>query len=406
MSSVSSLHRIKSRVSHTFDYLIEVSPRFAGFFSLFMIATFMERFYSRGSGSFNSVITLSFILIFCAIIALHLRRLRFDLYDLVAWACIAYFALHSFDSRSIFYAAKLFIIYSTTKTLFKDLSFLHRTLVILGFVCCLIFCRGTQRWSGFYSASAPVFGLAMTCTVLYLLGKHNSTKFDVALAGIATFLVAMTRTRILLLASLVLWLARFGNKVFSRIVSFLGRHKFLAVVCIAAVVLFVATYYEDILDLVGRDDGHDSNRTRMQLMLGVFGQWIASPQAFLFGNGGGYAMAYTAFANSGFVGNLPVHQDVLMLLCDYGIFGVSLFALALCPMARKWPWYCWVVFAVATFHNVFTTSSACVLMFLTFQTLAFNFSNQYLSVSLEASQNAAHSCFEQDTLVNERGLTT
>ena len=354
------------------EYTVTPQALFCTVFSLFIVLSFMERIYSPGksSGTFNSAITLLYVGFGVAIIAAHLKSLRFDGFDLAAFVAVAYFAFHSYGQRSFLYATIVVGIYCFIKIRLSNLAIVHRLLVCLGLLCCLAFCLGSSRWSGFFTSSAPVFALVMTCSVLYLLFSPQSGKIDYVLAAIATAMIAMTQTRILLLAALVLWVGRFAKRRLKSFENFLKAHKIIAAVLILAFAVFIALNYEDILGLVSRDGGDDSNRTRIKLMTGAISQWVATPFSLLFGNGGGYAMAYTAMANASYTGNLPVHQDILMLLCDYGVIGFAVFCLALYPAFKNWPWYCWLVLAVATFHNVFTTGATVLLMFMTFQALS------------------------------------
>ena len=349
----------------------------ASLIGLLIVLSFMERIYSPGqsSGTFNRFIYIGYALLGLSWIFLHYRTIKFDLHDAAMVAACVLFMIHSYDSRSILYGTILFGVLVLTKLHIADMRPVHRALVILGLIFGILFCVGDGRWSGFLNTSAPVFSLIMLTSQTYLLFYPKATKLDRLLALFALFLIAMTQTRATLLVGIVLLIGKIGGSGVVAFTSFLRRHKLIAVIMLIAVAYIVFSNLDFILSIFGREGGDDSNRTRAELMADVVSQWLISPQSFLLGHGGGFAMSYTAFVNAAFTGNLPVHQDLLMLLCDYGITGVALLGFALIPFLRNLQWFSILVLCMATFHNVFTSGACLMLLILSSQSLSLSIKN-------------------------------
>lgn len=342
------------------------------FISCLIVLSFMERIYSPGqsSGSFNRFIYIGYALLGLSWIFLHYRTIKFGMHDAAMVTACLLFMIYSYDSRSILYGTILFGILALTKLHIADMRPVHRALVVLGLIFGILFCIGDDRWSGFLNNSAPVFSLIMLTSQTYLLFYPKATKFDGLLAVSALFLIAMTQTRATLLVGIVLIVGKIGGSSVVAFTSVLRRHKFAATILLIVLAYIVFSNLDFILSLVAREGGGDSNRTRAQLMGNILSQWVTSPQSFLFGHGGGFAMSYTALVNASFTGNLPVHQDVLMLLCDYGVIGVALLGFALVPFLRNLQWFSLLVLCMATFHNVFTSGACLMLLILSFQSLS------------------------------------
>jgi hypothetical protein len=118
-----------------------------------------------------------------------------------------------------------------------------------------------------------------------------------------------------------------------------------------------------ILELIQRENGNASTLTRMGLYQLAINQTISSPQALFFGSGGGYTRNLISLAK-GISSQLPLHQDILMIVCEYGIFGsIALYYSFL--RKRKWKWYWWFILIVGTFYNVVISPICLLLTFIT-----------------------------------------
>lgn len=362
--------RLKSSITNAFP--IELSGKVCIAINCMLILLCQERVYSPGlsSGAMSRYVYVACIVVGVAIALSKATVVEYRLADFGMLLCVAVFLFWSYDERAWLYSVIVLSLFFLSKVYAVDMSLGCRLLVLFGLSCSLLFCYGDERWSGFLNTSAPCFGLIMLVLMTYLLFSGRSSRFDIALAFVSFALIIMTQTRAAQLVGVILLVARFGNTAASRIALFFHSHRFLMVVTFIALAAAIALNYEWVLDLVGREGGEDSNRTRLLLMEGALSQWLSGSGTFLFGNGGGYAMAYTAATNSAFSGNLPVHQDVLMLLCDYGVVGFGLLIASLYPTLKRWPWYCLLVLAMAAFHNIFTTGATLIVLFVVFQSLA------------------------------------
>ena len=305
----------------------------------------------KTSGSFNGLIYGLFLVLAFGLLMLNVRKVSYGLRDLCFIFVAMYFLFWHYDSRSLQYAVIVLTVLFIGKLNIDDMLVLHRALVVLGFLFSIIFCIGEERWSGFLNNSAPVFSLIMVISVAYLLFHPNSKSIDYCLALIALFLIFMTETRITLLVGLVLLVTRFFNGPTKKVVTFFTRHKLLFFIVLTIIVWFVFLNYDLLLSIISRSNGDASSETRIGLMQGVCAQWLQSAFTFIFGNKGGFAMHYVALLDPTVSGNMPVHQDVLMLLCDYGFLGFLLFVIAFSSFAAKWPWYAFLILAMATFHK-------------------------------------------------------
>lgn len=332
----------------------------------------LERIYMPGktSGSFNGLIYGLFLVLAFGLLMLNMSKVSYGLRDLVFVFVAMYFLFWHYDSRSLQYAIIVLTVLFIGKLNIDDMLVLHRALVGLGLIFSIVFCIGEERWSGFLNNSAPVFSLIMVTSMAYLLFHPNSKVIDYCLALIALFLIFMTETRITLLVGLVLLVARFFNGPSKKIINFFIRHKLLLFIVLTIVVWFVFLNYDLLLSIISRSNGDASSETRIGLMQGVCAQWLQSASSLIFGNKGGFAMHYVALLDPAISGNMPVHQDVLMLLCDYGCLGFLLFVFAFSSFAMKWPWYAFLILAMATFHNVFTAGVSFLLLILSFNSLA------------------------------------
>lgn len=361
------LHSKKDRIFHlSLDRTTSIVA------CVFLAIFCLERLYMPGrtSGSFNSLIYGSSFVLAFSVLAFNARKVSYGLKDFCFVAAVFYFLLWAYDSHAVQYAVIVMVVMLAGKLVIDDMLDFHRTLVVLGLVFSCIYCIGEERWSGFLNNSAPVFSLIMIISMAYLLFHPKAKHVDILLSLVALFLIFMTETRITLLVALVLVVARFFSETSKRVAAYFARHKFMLVIVLTIIFIFVFSNYELLLSIISRSNGDASSATRIGLMQGVCSQWLQNGGTFFFGNKGGFAMQYVALLDPTVSGNMPVHQDILMLLCDYGIIGFGLFCFAFSSFAAKWPWYALLILAMATFHNVFTAGVAFLLLILSFNSLA------------------------------------
>jgi len=106
----------------------------------------------------------------------------------------------------------------------------------------------------------------------------------------------------------------------------------------------------------------DSGRTRFVLISYILSDIQNNPFTLLFGNGGGYVENLIGI-KSGTSGYLPVHQDFVLILAEYGIVGIlAIFFIFLKKHRAKFVFL--FVFAACSFHNIVLNSRAMLLMAL------------------------------------------
>lgn len=337
------------------------------------MAIFLPRFeviYSpdRPSGTYGMIIVLMDIII--AVAVLGICNVRFTKKDALRLIVSLAMLVWSYSAVSVKYSFAFMAVLFWDKFNFLNLRLFHRAIIATGLVCSLWFDGDGTRWSGFLSTSAPIFAFTLTISVTYLLFVDRdrvNPAVDVILIAIAIFLIWMTETRLFMAASAGLVLIRVIELI--KRSDLIGQRYKTAIIRIVylCTVIVVLTNIDWLYDAVNRDTGADSEKTRLDFLTTIFPEIIESPATLLLGHGGGFAEGFTE-ATSGATTNVPLHQDIVAYVVDYGVVGASLIALAFFRGVR-WNWYLWVLLIASTFHNVLTSGSTLLLMYVTFQSI-------------------------------------
>lgn len=328
-----------------------------------------EVLYNRTgiAGTYN-VPTL--LLLACVGVAVCLgSNLRFSKLDFARFVFCAVLIVWGASRYSLIYGMLFFLVAIWDKIRFNDLANFSRAIIVMGFICTYLFGDGSRSTGFCYSAPMYAYSLCLASTYLLFADKQKRLgAINTLLLIVAAIQIWSAETRLFMVYFAVVVVYRFSGSVVDRVLGSSKHAKVMRVLVIAIIVAVCAVSIDQLQQLFSRDGGASSNETRMGLYENLIPQIIQSPFTLLFGHGGGYAMAYTAAAST-YQGNLPVHQDFLLYLTDYGIVGLSLIAfLFFCN--RSWTWYMWLLLVLCTFHNVATSGLAILLLFMYFQCLS------------------------------------
>lgn len=111
----------------------------------------------------------------------------------------------------------------------------------------------------------------------------------------------------------------------------------------------------------------ESNQTRMGLYNFVFEQLKSDFRMIFIGKGGGY-IERTIENSFGLSYYLPVHQDFLMILSEYGLIGL-LSVLYAFLKGKRTKWLFIYLFIACSFHNIVLSSKIMVLMTIALQNI-------------------------------------
>ena len=336
------------------------------------------------SGSYNILIAGIFLLI--GFLICCYKKVEFHADDAAKIAVIGFVGLWAYDQNAIRYALVLCLLLFWNKIKFFDLSLLCRSLIVIGFLASFItgVSGTTGRWTGFFLKSSPMFALTITICITYLTfyrNAHIPSKVDTAFIFLGLILVVLTQTRLFILAAAIIIAYGYLWNVMVKFIPQTKIRKVIFAVVILALGVGIMMNSDMFMSILSRDNGESSNRTRIVLMTLALSEFVSTPMSILIGHGGGYITNLIEIA-TGSATYFPLHQDVLLYLTDYGIFGLAVVAVAFFSRTH-WHWYMWMLFFLATFHNVMTSGATMLILFICFQSLIYR-EEKYKARKLEA----------------------
>lgn len=365
---------IKYMHQHEYESIIYLAKDtlLAVVIELAIIASRCEFLYSsvETSGRFNIQITAFFVLFGLAICGF--REARFDKYDIAKVITICFIGLWAYDLGSLRYALVLSIILFWNKIVLINLNRLCRIMIILGIIGSLF--TGTVgitgRFSGFLVNSPPMFALTMTICVTYLtfyMPNELPSTFDTVFIILGIILIALSQTRVFIAASIVIVAYGYLRMMIEKVIPNKRHRRTVFAIASIVLLLLVLINFSTISSILARDDGEYSTMTRAYMASMAFQAFSESPIAIVLGHGGGYITTMLKIA-TGQSSYIPLHQDILMYLVDYGLVGTLAVCFAFFGKIR-WHWYMWLVFILSTFHNIMSSGISFLILFLCFQSL-------------------------------------
>lgn len=353
-------------------YCLEVQP--GTFWAVVLQASLflpnMEMLYAPNapSGSYGSYFLLMELLL--ALMAIGYSNISFTKKDLAKFIIVLILMAWSYSSLSIKYGLIFLAIALWDKIAICDMRNLHRSLIVAGIICALLFGVQGQRLTGFMSYSAPMFAFTLCVSCAYLLFCDNRllpSPFNAALVLLGAAMIWLSETRVFMVAVAVLIIARVVFAIYyNRLIP--QQYKAIMITMLVIVIIaVVALNIETILQMIEREGGSASSETRASLISQILPEIIHSPLAVLFGHGGGFAESFCETHAVG-VSNLPLHQDFLSYIADYGLVGLIVIAVGFFSRI-EWKWYLWLLLVLFSFHNILTGWTAFLLVYCTFQSL-------------------------------------
>ena len=330
--------------------------------SLFFLIS--EKIYNPTyfSGRYNQQITL--IIFGISLVFLLMKKVSLKKSDIVSIIMMVYIVLYGFCSESIRYGLIFFSLLIWSKIPVKNITVLHRTLVIEAtFFSILDLSRGYERVSGFSSGSPTLFSCALAISFTYFIFKKRREKGDYIFVLICVMLLVKTESS----STLILFVALILYKIGINMLKKFGCTSFYMKLLIAIGVLFIFALVvldlDALLGVFNRSNRDASTLTRLGLYE-KFGEiFIKTPLSFLFGYGGGFTQKYIQ-AYWGVSSHLPLHQDVLMLACEYGAFGMLMIVRYLIRR-YNFNFIIIVILLLSTFHNIILAPTILLLLVIT-----------------------------------------
>ena len=333
-----------------------------------------EKIYNPSyiSGKYNAVVTVMFVI--SSIILILTQKCRLNTNDMIPLMLIGGMVLYGFCRESIRYGMTFFSLLVWNKIQIKNLDIFSRALVITGLGFSLLdIKRGDERISGFFSGSATIYSCALVVIFLYFMFKKERTKQDYLFAVLCFAMALKTKSS----STLLLFLALIIYKIFINIFYRFGWKSWLTKAVIICSVIVVAVLLINNLDsalsIIGRKNRIASTSTRIDIYQAFWKMMIDSPKSFLLGYGGGFSQKYIR-AYWGATSHLPLHQDILMFACEYGVIGLFLIYRYLIKSYRL-NFLLIITLTLATFHNIILSPMTLLLIVMTSNALNLQYNN-------------------------------
>lgn len=285
------------------------------------------------------------------------------------------------NNYSFIYCLALIIIYFSGNT--KVINYKMYTVVVLiasiiyTFIDLLV--RDAERITGVYATSPTTFSFLLLIIQTVVLFRKDlfSVYWRYAFSIGCTLLIYLTLSRSTFIFSVLLYililykniLRRIDFKAIIVIVGFSGM-------IVAFIVLFMSTF--DLFFTL-RSDGVESNTTRQSLYMYAINYFMnmgVSKQ--LLGLGSGTTISVIILEFFGRITDLPLHQDIIVIMIEQGIVGILLILMYLKYTAKRWSKLVITLFVVGSFHNMITSP---IVLFLLIQ------ANYYLTQEGDKYEN-------------------
>lgn len=337
----------------------------SAFLSVFIFLLSMEFIYSpQASGQYNFYILTLVNLVFLCLALLNRKLVRLHKEDFLYFCAAFVISVYKFNSISVSYGMFLMVAWFIRRMPFFHIKQLHIALIIVSALKTLVehvFSHMAVRAAGFMATSATIFSVIMCISIYYLLTNLSAKKKTrireyvyVAMALVCIYL-SESRSSILAAAGIAAYC------VSSDMLTKKGKNR-AASVALYLFLAFVAVcvaleYFNFDRFMTSRGNAQDSTNTRLSLIITFGRQLLEDPLMLFIGKGGGYTVQTI---------HIPLHQDVLMVLSEYGVVGLIVTYLMLFRKAKMNLVY-WAIFLLGTFHNIMTCPIAFIIFFATIQ---------------------------------------
>lgn len=342
-----------------FDFIIQT----------FLIILLCEKIYNGSyvSGKYNSIITImvtlfSFLLFYKG----KCKLFRNDFW-IICFICLI--IVYGFSIETIRYGMVFFVLMTWNKLEFKNLDFVHGITVILGgFFSILDIMRGYDRVSGYNAGSPTQFSCALLISLVYFLFyKTDRKKTRLAFSLLTCIMIVITKSASAIILMVLILIYKSAMALLDK--ALISERQLRRIVAGAIVItsVFVLANYNVLLDLIPRSNRIASTSTRLGIYQTFWNILTLNFVNFLVGKGGGYTQRYIQ-AYWGISSYLPVHQDILMFACEYGIIGLLGMYFFLFKKF-KMNILIWAVLILGSFHNIVLAPMSLCLLIITSNTV-------------------------------------
>ena len=321
----------------------------------------MEFMYSPGSGTYN-IYLLMLLSAFLPIVYIGglSGSFRLKRSDLLCLIMIVWLVFWGSGTEPIRYGMAFFVIWMLRRFPFRSMRTFHVLLVVVGAVRTILMYASSPhlRAVGFYTGSPTLFSMSMCISIYYLCNSYYRKPKDWIYCIIAFVCILLTESRSTILAAV-------GIMAYALLESFLRKNQkqlpiAVAIIgCVAFLALLVAA---DLFDfnsfMTSRDNAQDSLLTRTGMISRFLTELSNDFSMLMIGRGGGYTLSRLNIGT----GHLPLHQDILMMVCEYGLIGTVLLVYAFFKNS-KMDIVMWALLIVGTFHN-FVICTIVILQFI------------------------------------------
>lgn len=347
------------------------------FWKSILILILCENIYNHGksTGTYNKEILFILIIVgFLISLKKVSNKVYFNKPSFVQVFVIIYIALWSVSNESIRYALTFMVFLLWCKIYPKSLKKFYYIIIILGSIFSILQRHnGIERVSGFFATSPTLFSFIILIAIVYLLFAPNFRKLDFAFVIIGIILIVLSQSRSTLGVALFFSFYQGLNlAIMNWNLKVSLKKKIFTMVFIVGIALVISNK-DVVLLILSRENGNSSNLTRIELISYFYNMLISSPIMIVFGAGGGFALKTirSTILGSSSIVHLPLHQDILMLICEYGIFGIFLIYFVFLKEVH-WKWFVWTLWVLGSFHNIIISPICVVLLVITGNSLSTN----------------------------------
>lgn len=323
-----------------------------------------EKAYNHSfiSGIYNIPITIIFFV--SSLCFLFFNKIKITKNDMITIVILGMMVVYGFSKESIRYGLVLFSFFVWHKITIKNIDILQKLLVMVavGFSLLDRF-LGYERISGFIAGSPTLFSCAITICFIYFLFKLEKTKSDFLFAAICFVLAIETKSSSSIIFMIALMVYKVIINVFYKFgwISVFTKTCILITIVVVSVLLFLNL--ESALGIIGRDNRIASTLTRLGIYQVFLDLWMSSVKTFLVGYGGGFTQDYIR-QYWGAISHMPLHQDILMFVCEYGVVGF-LFIYNYIIKRCKFNFIMILALILASFHNIVLSPASLLLLIIT-----------------------------------------
>lgn len=326
----------------------------------------LEKIYTPkgiATGSYNNI-TIP-ILVITIIIYSLLTNNKYFLYKillLISTIVLLIISFIIFDSpikELVRYILIMIILFFIRDIKPFNLNKFFKLVIVVGSIYTIVdIVKGIPRSTGFLSTSPTLYSLIILISSTYLIYSSQNIVKDNIYSSIGVLLIYSTGSRSTLILILLFYLIKISQGIFNKR-GVINKFIFLIVLIISSIIAI--NILRNIWDGSIRMDANSSNLTRVFFIKNILIYMSNTPYSYITGMGAGFSYKFISLLTGI---NAPLHQDILTILCDYGVVGILIVIIFFTNGKYKWMWPGWVILFVGTFHNIIFFPISIILISL------------------------------------------